>query len=67
MNGLVSLYMDVCWYEEAKPLGRRLLELRRRALGEEHPETLEAIGLLARVYTKQDRHEEAERLCKTIL
>jgi hypothetical protein len=35
-------------------------------LGEENPETLESMGGLARVYTKQGRYEKAELLYKTV-
>ena len=67
MNGIVQVYPDVNRYEEAELIGRRCLELCRRSLGDEHPETLEAMGLLARVYYKQGRYEEAEPLYKAIL
>ena len=44
MNNMASLYMDQGRYDEAEPLHVEALELRRRVLGEEHPDTLAARG-----------------------
>ena len=42
MNNLASLYMDQGKFAKAEPLLVKTLEVSRRVLGEEHPDTLES-------------------------
>jgi tetratricopeptide (TPR) repeat protein len=67
MNNLASAYKYRGLYEEAEQLNLKVLEIRRRVLGEEHPRTLWSMGNLATVYTHQDRYEEAEQLQSKVL
>lgn len=57
---------DAYWgmgiYPEARAQAVRALELRRRALGDEHPDTLETTILLARVYREEGKYTDAEPL-----
>ncbi|WP_165423003.1 FxSxx-COOH system tetratricopeptide repeat protein [Ktedonosporobacter rubrisoli] len=54
-------------YWEAEPLYKRALEIRRRSLGEEHPDTAMSLNNLALLYWYQGRYEEAEPLYKRVL
>jgi len=47
MRKLASVYMAQSRYEEAEQLRIGILEIRRRALGEAHPDTLEYMNNLA--------------------
>ncbi|PNH10349.1 Nephrocystin-3 [Tetrabaena socialis] len=47
---------------EAEPLSRQALELRRRVLGEEHPDTASSVSSLASCIQDQGRYVEAEPL-----
>ncbi len=47
-------------YAEAIPLAERLLEARERRLGRDHPDVVETLLILARLYRAQGRHAEAE-------
>jgi non-specific serine/threonine protein kinase/serine/threonine-protein kinase len=53
--------------QEAELLTRYVVEARRRDLGDDHPETLNAVADLARVYMMQDRFGEAETLLSDAL
>ena len=41
---------------------KEVLEIQRRVLGEEHPDTLEWMNRLANLYKEQGRYDEAESL-----
>jgi len=62
MNNLALVYNNQGRYDEAEQLHIKTLEIRRRVLGEEHPETLTSMNNLALVYGRQGRCEEAEQL-----
>ena len=47
-------------YEEAEPLLLQALELRKRLLGENHPDVATSLNNLAVLYDSQGRYEEAE-------
>ena len=49
-------------YEEAEPPLRQALEICRAQLGEQHPNTLTAVGNLAELLQAQGRYEQAEVL-----
>jgi hypothetical protein len=57
---------QVLWEEgrwkEAEELEVKVMEARRRVLGEEHPNTITAIANLAVTYRNQGRLKEAEEL-----
>ncbi|KAF2008245.1 hypothetical protein BU24DRAFT_210045, partial [Aaosphaeria arxii CBS 175.79] len=56
-----SLYSDG-QYNEAEQLFVQVVELAKRVLGEEHPNTLTSMANLALIYTYQGRWKEAEEL-----
>jgi tetratricopeptide (TPR) repeat protein/tRNA A-37 threonylcarbamoyl transferase component Bud32 len=60
-------YLDLGLYPEARKQLARALELRRRALGEDNPKTLETISRLGRVAYLQGKDVEAEVLEKQAL
>jgi tetratricopeptide (TPR) repeat protein len=61
-----SMVGQVLWEEgrwkEGEELEVKVLEARRRVLGEEHPDTIIAMANLASTYWKQGRSKEAEEL-----
>jgi tetratricopeptide (TPR) repeat protein/CHAT domain-containing protein len=54
-------------YAQAIPLAQRLLSIREKALGPEHPDVATALGTLARLYHDDGRYAEAEPLYKRSL
>lgn len=67
LNAEVVRLLGAGKYEEALPLARRLVELRERAPGGEHPLVARALYNLAAVYAGQGRLQEAEPLFKRAL
>jgi predicted Ser/Thr protein kinase len=57
-----TAYQDLALYPEARQQLERSLDLRRKALGEHDPETLEVLSGLARSYNLEGKYPEAERL-----
>ena len=49
-------------YSDAEPLYQQALELRKRLLGEEHPDVAQSLNNLAGLYRNQGRYSEAEPL-----
>jgi hypothetical protein len=49
-------------YNNAEPMDARMMETRKRVLGEEHPDTLTSMANLASTYRNQGRWKEAEEL-----
>jgi len=49
-------------WKEAEELDVKVMEARSRVLGEEHPDTLSAMGNLASTYRNQGRWKDAEEL-----
>jgi len=49
-------------YDEARPLAERVLEIREKALGKEHPDSILPLLNLARLCKEQGRYAEAEPL-----
>jgi eukaryotic-like serine/threonine-protein kinase len=58
---LAERYHELGLYEAARPLLERALEMRRRVLGEEHPDTLESIDTLGVLLSDQGERELAMR------
>jgi hypothetical protein len=49
-------------YKEAEALQVQVMQMRKRVLGDEHPDTLTSMGNLASTYRNQGRWQEAEEL-----
>ncbi|NLE37896.1 MAG: serine/threonine protein kinase [Pirellulaceae bacterium] len=64
-NTLARTYQGLGEYREAERHGMRAWEIRREALGEKDPETLNAMNNLARSYEAQGRYDKAEPLYET--
>ena len=67
LNNLAGLYRSQGRYSEAEPLYEQALALRKRLLGEEHPDVAESLNDLAGLYDSQGRYSEAEPLYKQAL
>ncbi len=57
MNNLANLYWKQAHFDKAEPLYVKSLELRRRVLGEEHPDTLGSMNILLNLYSAQGRFD----------
>lgn len=55
------------YYAEAEKLDRETLDIRRRVLGPEHPDTLRSLGTLGGVLTDEGHYPEAEKLHREAL
>ncbi len=64
---LAAVYAKQERYDDAEPRLVQVIEVRKRVLVEEHPETLISMSLLAQVYVKQSRMDEARPLVGTLL
>ena len=62
MGDLAWIYRDQERLKEAEGIQMRVMETRKRVLGEEHPDTLISMGDLALIYRGQERWAEAEEL-----
>jgi tetratricopeptide (TPR) repeat protein len=56
------LYQSKGRHAEAEQLYQKVLQLREKVLGKEHPDTLTTMNNLAELYRLQGRHAEAEQL-----
>ena len=54
-------------YDEAQPLGERILKIRERILGQEHPDVAETLNYLANLYASRGDHAKAELLYQRAL
>ena len=54
-------------YADAEKLQRQTLDIRRRVLGKEHPDTLSSMNNLANVLSDEAKYAEAERLLREAL
>jgi serine/threonine protein kinase len=65
---LVRFYLDVLnRVDKAEQLGLELSTTRREVLGADNPRAIRTLVLLARIYERQKRYREAERLYIEIL
>ena len=62
LNNLAVLYKSQGRYDKAEPLYIQALELTKRILGENHPDTATSLNNLAALYDGQGRYSEAELL-----
>ena len=60
-------YRDLGLYREAQPQLEKALSLRRRLLGDDHPDTLASMGDLAVLYRDLSKPAEAESLLANVL
>jgi hypothetical protein len=60
MNNLASTRFSQRKYEEAEPIYRETVELRKKVLGREHPDTLTSMKYLAAALFNQRKDKEAE-------
>ena len=56
------VYSENGFLKETEELEMRVLEVRKRILGEDHPDTLRSMANLAVTYSRQGREGEAEEL-----
>jgi non-specific serine/threonine protein kinase/serine/threonine-protein kinase len=64
---LGTTYANLGLYDEALKHASRSLDLRRRELGDQHPETLNSLRLVATLAWYQGRYAEAETLMTRLL
>ncbi len=62
MNNLAELYKAQGHYEKSEPLFIESLDLRKKILGKQHPDTLVSMYNLALLYKAQGHYEKAEPL-----
>jgi tetratricopeptide (TPR) repeat protein len=62
-----NTYRDLGLYPEAQRQLERAVELRRRVLGQNHPDTLNTSDKLAVLYWRQGKYVQAEPLCAKVL
>jgi tetratricopeptide (TPR) repeat protein len=67
MQNLAVLYLSQARYAEAEPLFVKGLEIQRRALGKEHPDTRTVMGNLTLLYLDAVRYEDAQKLSGQLL
>ena len=67
LNYLALLYGQMRCYEQAEPLYRQALALRKRLLGDNHPDVATSLHNLANLYRNQGRYNEAEPLYLQVL
>ena len=69
VSSLAGLYRVQARYGKAEPLYRRALEARERALGKDHPNTLQSVNGLATLDEIEGHYGEAKllhRACKHV-
>ena len=59
MSGLARLYREQGNHAEAETLFGKVLEVRRRVLGNDHPDTLTSMNNLAQVYDDEGKFADA--------
>lgn len=61
------MYMEMSDYKKAKESTEKMLIVRAKSNGENHPNTLEAKGILAHILDKLGESEQSLQLCNEIL
>jgi len=67
MNVMGNVYFELGLYARAEPLFSQALNIRRRVLGDKHPDTLVSMSSLGRTLSVEGRYPEAERLLRNAL
>jgi tetratricopeptide (TPR) repeat protein len=67
MSNLAVLYRLRGKYAQAEPLYTEVIEIDRRVLGEDHPDTLRSMNNLAVLYNSQGKYAEAESVFTKVL
>ena len=62
LNNLAELYRSQGRYKDAEPLYLQSLEIRKRQLGNDHPDVASSLNNLAGLYRSQGRYNDAEPL-----
>ena len=62
LNGLALLYDSQGRYNDAEPLYLQSLDIRKRQLGNDHPDVATTLNNLAQLYEFQGRYNDAEPL-----
>jgi hypothetical protein len=62
MNTLAVLYYSQAKYAQAEEFASETLQIRRRVLGLDHPDTLRSRNNLANTYQEQGKYASAEAL-----
>ncbi|HXA64128.1 MAG TPA: tetratricopeptide repeat protein, partial [Bryobacteraceae bacterium] len=67
MNNLSIIYRHEGKYAQAEALLSAALEIKRRVLGREYPNTLKTMGNLANVYHDEGKYPQAETFFSQML
>ncbi|NEQ84131.1 MAG: CHAT domain-containing protein, partial [Moorea sp. SIO2I5] len=62
LNNLALLYQFMGKYQQAEPLYSQALEMRRRLLGNQHPDVADSLNNLGLLYQFMGRYQQAEPL-----
>jgi Tfp pilus assembly protein PilF len=60
-------YIGLDLFQQGQPQLERVVELQRKTLGDNNPETLKSMASLARIYQYRSRYSQAEALFKRVL
>jgi len=67
MNTMGITYFSLGLYARAQPLVERAIEIQRRVLGPEHPDTLASMSNLTNVLVSEGHYVDAEKLIRETL
>jgi eukaryotic-like serine/threonine-protein kinase len=67
MHVMGTVYYGLGLYKEAEPLLTQALDIRRRVLGQNHPDTVASLAELARVLGMAGRFPEEEKLQRQVV
>jgi non-specific serine/threonine protein kinase/serine/threonine-protein kinase len=67
MHFMAHVYANLGLYSQAVSLLTRAVDIRRRVLGPENPDTLSSMSRQAKMLSAQSRHAEAEKLLRETL
>ena len=62
MANLASTYKNQRRWNEAEQLEVQVMDIRKKLLGAEHPDTLTSMENLASIYEKEGRKDKADHL-----
>jgi eukaryotic-like serine/threonine-protein kinase len=67
MNDLASIYLAGGKYAQAEATYTKVLELRRRVIGEEHPNTVDTLAALGHARLLEQKYADAEPVLRSAL